>query len=375
MNIPAAVTVLLARAGEPGKETGVVLADAAEGSYVRLFVYLGLALAVSFLCSLCEAAILSVRKPQVMVLVNAGKRSGRLLEAMHQNIERPLAAILTLNTFAHTLGAAGAGAESLKLFGDHWVAIISVLVTLAILVFSEIIPKTLGAVYANPLIGFTAYTAQGMIWLVWPLVVVMQALSSRLRGTQAGSITREEIEVVADLGKETGVLHERESGVIRNLLQLNRIRVEDVMTPRPVVFQLANDMTVGDFVEEHESVPFSRILVRGDTIDEIVGVVLQRDLHQAGREGNLTTRVERFAKPIHAMPMTASVAQAMDQFITRQEHIFLAVDEYGGTGGIITLEDVIETLLGVEIVDETDNVEDMRKLARELAKRRRRKEG
>jgi CBS domain containing-hemolysin-like protein len=374
VNIPAAVTGLLARAGEPGR-AGEVLADAEDGSCFRLAVYFGLAIGVSFLCSLCEAGILSVRKPQIMVIVNTGKRSGRLLENMQRNIERPLAAILTLNTFAHTLGAAGVGAESLRLFGDNWVALISILVTLAILVFSEIIPKTLGAVYANPLIGFTAHTVQGMIWLVWPLVVVMQALSSRLRGTQGAGLTREEIEVVADLGKETGVLHERESGVIRNLLQLNRIRVEDVMTPRPVVFQLPNDMTVGEFVERHESVPFSRILVRGESIDEIVGVVLQRDLHQAAREGELATRVERFAKPIHAVPMTASVAQAMDQFITRQEHIFLAVDEYGGTGGIITLEDVIETLLGVEIVDETDNVEDMRKLARELAKRRRRREG
>lgn len=345
-----------------------------DGSPPLLILYLTLAIGVSFLCSLVEAGILSVRKPKVLVLVNEGRRSGRLLEAMQQNIERPLAAILTLNTFAHTFGAAGVGAESLKLFGEYWVALISVLVTLAILVFSEIIPKTLGAVYANPLAGFTAYTVQGMIWVAWPLVVILETLSKRLRGTSAETITREEIEVVADLGKETGALQERESGVIRNLLQLNRIRVEDVMTPRPVVFHLPKDMTVGEFVDEHESVPFSRILIRGESVDEIVGVVLQRDLHQAGRDGRQNARVERFVKSIHAVPLTASVAQAMDQFITRQEHIFLAVDEYGGTAGIITLEDVIETLLGVEIVDETDSVEDMRKLARELAERRRSRE-
>ena len=374
MNILAEVTVLLAAAGDLAEKTEEVSAEAAEGSYSLLFLYLSLAIGVSFLCSLVEAGILSVRKPQVLVLVNEGKRSGRLLEAMQRNIERPLAAILTLNTFAHTFGAAGVGAESLKIFGDNWVALMSVAVTLAILVFSEIIPKTLGAVYANPLTGFTAYTVQGMIWLAWPLVIVLEALSKRLRGTHAEAITRAEIEVVADLGKETGALQERESGVIRNLLQLNRIRVEDVMTPRPVVFQLPKDMTIGEFVDQHESVPFSRILIRGESIDEIVGVVLQRDLHQAGRDGRASARVERFAKPIHAVPMTASVAQAMDQFITRQEHIFLAVDEYGGTAGIITLEDVIETLLGVEIVDETDSVEDMRKLAHELAERRRSQE-
>ncbi len=359
MNTLADVTVLLAQG------------EVAKGSPTLLFLYLSLAIGVSFLCSLVEAGILSVRKPQVMVLVNEGKRSGRMLEVMQDNIERPLAAILTLNTFAHTFGAAGVGAESLKIFGDNWVALISVVVTLAILVCSEIIPKTLGAVYANPLAGFTAYTVQGMIWLAWPLVIVLEAMSRRLRGTHEATMTREEIEVVADLGQETGALHARESGVIRNLLQLNRIRVEDVMTPRPVVFQLSKDMTIGEFVDEHESVPFSRILIRGESIDEVIGVVLQRDLHKAGREGRPTARVERFAKPIHAVPMTATVAQAMDQFITRQEHIFLAVDEYGGTAGIITLEDVIETLLGVEIVDETDSVEDMRKLARELAERRR----
>ena len=361
MNILADATALLAQD------------EIAKGSYTLLFLYLSLAIGVSFLCSLVEAGILSVRKPQVLVLVNEGKRSGRMLEVMQDNIERPLAAILTLNTFAHTFGAAGVGAESLKIFGD-WVALISVIVTLAILVCSEIIPKTLGAVYANPLAGFTAYTVQGMIWLAWPLVIVLEALSRQLRGTHEATMTREEIKVVADLGQETGALHARESGVIRNLLQLNRIRVEDVMTPRPVVFQLSKDMTIGEFVDEHESVPFSRILIRGESIDEVIGVVLQRDLHQAGRDGRPTARVERFAKPIHAVPMTATVAQAMDQFITRQEHIFLAVDEYGGTAGIITLEDVIETLLGVEIVDETDSVEDMRKLARELADRRRSQE-
>lgn len=347
--------------------------DAGDGSPTLLFIYLTLAIGVSFLCSLVEAGILSVRKPQVLVLVNEGKRSGRLLEAMQLNIERPLAAILTLNTFAHTFGAAGVGAESQKIFGTG-VAIISVGVTLAILVFSEIIPKTLGAVYANPLAGFTAYTVQGMIWLAWPLVVVLEMMSKRMRGSSAETITREEIAVVADLGQETGALHERESGVIRNLLQLDRIRVEDVMTPRPVVFLLGKDSTVGEFVEQHESVPFSRIPIRGESIDEIVGVVLQRDLHQAGRDGRQLARVETFVKPIHAVPMTASVAAAMEQFIARQEHIFLVVDEYGGTAGIITLEDVIETLLGVEIVDETDSVEDMRKLARELAERRRRRE-
>lgn len=372
MNTLAAVTELLARAGT--NPTGNAAAvQPPPGSPLLLLLYLTLAIGVSFLCSLVEAGILSVRKPQVLVLVNEGRRSGRLLQAMQQNIERPLAAILTLNTFAHTFGAAGVGAETQKLFGD-WVALISILVTLSILVFSEIIPKTLGAVYANPLAGFTAYTVQGMIWTAWPLVVVLEALSKRLRGAHPAVITREEIAVVADLGMQTGALHERESGVIRNLLQLASIRVEDVMTPRPVVFVLGKDTTVGEFLEKHESVPFSRILIQGESIDEIVGVVLQRDLHQAGREGRQSARLEIYAKPIHAVPMTASVAAALEQFISRQEHIFLAVDEYGGTAGIITLEDVIETLLGVEIVDETDSVEDMRKLARERAQRRRSRE-
>ncbi len=342
-----------------------------SGSYALLFLYLALAIGVSFLCSLVEAGILSVRRPRVLLLVKQGRRSGRLLQRMQQNIERPLAAILSLNTFANTCGAAGVGAETQRLSGELSLAVVAVAVTLLILVFSEIIPKTLGAVYANPLAPFTAHTVQGMIWLVWPLVIVLEAISSRLRGSHPETITREEIEVVADLGKETGALHERESGVIRNLLQLDRIPVEDVMTPRSVVFMLSKKTIVEDALDQHDALPFSRIPIRGNSFDEIIGVVLQRDLHQAVRDGRQKDPLENLVKPIHAVPMAASVAAAMEQFISRQEHIFLVVDEYGGTEGIMTLEDAIETLLGVEIVDETDSVEDMRKLARELAETRR----
>ena len=232
------------------------------------------------------------------------------------------------------------------------------------------VTTTLGAVYASPLAGFTAYTVQVMIWVSWPLVFILEMLSRVLRGSHREAITREEIAVIADMGHEAGTLKERESRVIRNLLHLDQVRIEDVMTPRPVVFSLPRDLTIGEFVEQHGASRFTRIPITGESIDDVVGVALRRNLHQAGREGNTDAKLESFATPLHAVPQTATVANVLDEFTSRREHIFLVVDEFGGTAGIVTLEDALETLLGVEIVDETDSIDDMRKLARKLAEER-----
>lgn len=335
-------------------------------SEMLLVFYLLLALGVSFLCSLTESGLLSLSRARVAALAKDGKSSGRILERMKSNIERPLAAILTLNTVAHTIGAAGVGAQSYVVFGSKWVAATSVVLTVLILVISEIIPKTLGVLYAGRLAPFTAYTITGMIYLSYPLVILFQRLSRMLGRRHDQKLSREEFALIAEIGQTEGALQENEYRVIRNLLRLRKIRVSDVMTPRTVAFMLQKDMTVRQVLDEHGTLRFARIPVYGDGPDDIVGVVLRHELSAALRDGRAETRLEEIAGPIHAVPEDAPLDVVLDEFVKRRGQLFLAVDQHGGTAGIITLEDAIETLLGKEIVDETDEVTDMRELAGRL---------
>jgi len=352
--------------------SGSNVLEVASSEYWLLFFYLALALGVSFLCSLVEAVVLSVPRTHVTVGLRENRRSGRLLHEMKKNIDRPLAAILTLNTVAHTFGATGVGAQALTIFGSKWVAATSVVLTFLVLILSEIIPKTLGAVHAKKIAPAAAYIIQGMLVITWPLVVVLNTLSRLLGSSHSTGPTREEIAVVADMAEDAGVLQARESRVIRNILQLGKIKIQDVMTPRSVTFMVRKDATVEQVMERHNPLPFSRVPIYGETTDDIVAVVLRNSLQEAWRSRRKKLRLEELSVPLHAVPEVASVASALESFILRQEHIFLVVDEFGGTAGIITLEDAVETLLGVEIVDETDSVEDMRQLAREAMDRRRR---
>ncbi len=331
-----------------------------------LVLYLLLALGVSFLCSLTESGLLSLSHSRVATLAKAGRPSGRVLERMKDNIERPLAAILTLNTVAHTIGAAGVGAQSYIAFGSEWVAVTSAVLTVLILVFSEIIPKTLGVVYAGRLASFTAYTITGMIYLSYPLVVIFQSLSNLLGRKHEQKLTREEFALMAELGQTEGALHEKEHRIIQNLLRLRKTHVRDVMTPRTVVLMLQKDTTVQQALDQHGPLQFARIPVHGDGPDDVIGIVLRREIDMAVRDGRENSAMEELAGPIHAVPEDAALDDVLDEFIRRRGQLFLAIDEHGGTAGIITLEDVIETLLGAEIVDETDEVVDMRKLAGRL---------
>ena len=287
-----------------------------------------------------------------------------MLGGMKNRIDRPLAAILTLNTVAHTMGAAGVGAQVLVVFGSAWVAMGSVVITVLILVLSEIIPKTLGAVYANRLADFTAFTVRGVIWLTYPIVLVLEAISKACGGTHAAAVTREEVRVTARLGEESGALEQDESRVIRRVLQLDEVTVGEVMTPRTVMHALAAETEVAEVMREGKPMPFSRIPVYQGSLDQIVGVVLKHELLEAANVRSASRRVGELARKVHMVPEVASVGSVLDQFIARREHLFVVVDEYGGTAGIITMEDAMETLLGVEILDETDTVQDMQALAR-----------
>ena len=333
-----------------------------------LILYGCLAIGVSFLCSVLEASLLSLPRSHVHALVEQGSPAARLLDRMKKNIDRPLAAILTLNTIAHTVGAAGVGAQAAVVFGDMAVGVASALMTLAILVFSEIIPKTIGAVHARRLTGVTAYTTQAMIYLCLPLILVLERIN-RLIGYQRHKdrITRSEVLATIRLGHEGGSLREREHRVVSNVLALAEIRLAEVLTPRTVLFTLPAELTVADALAQHEPLRYARIPLHTGSPEQITTYVARFDLHRAAAEGRGAESLAAVAKPLPAFPEQASVADALEHLLHRHQLIALVVDEYGGTEGIVTLEDLLETLLGREIVDETDIAVDLRALARRRA--------
>ena len=331
-----------------------------------LFLYLALAIFVSFLCSLLESVILSISPAYIAVLEKENHKRAALLTDLKENIDKPLAAILTLNTIAHTVGAAGVGAQVLLIWGSEFVAVGSGILTFAILLFSEILPKTLGAVYAKQLAPICAPIMNLFIYLTYPLVFISELLRDVIDRKTQVSTTREEVMVAAEIGVDEGAIRKNESVVIQNLLTLNKIEVSDIMTPRSVIFALDGQSTIGEVFNEHKSIEFSRIPIYSDNLDNIVGITLRYKLMEAYSQDLDDLKIETFAKPLHSVPETITVAACLDQFIKRKEHIFMVINEYGSPDGIVTLEDVVETLLGVEIVDEFDSVEDLRQYAREL---------
>lgn len=340
---------------------------------ILLVTYLLVALAISFLCSLLEAVLLSVSPSHVSVLVERGTVTGKRLQRMKHDIDRPLAAILTLNTFAHTLGAAGVGAEAALLWGDAWVGVVSFVVTLLILVFSEIIPKTLGAVHSKSLAPFAAWTIHYLIVILRPVVAVCNWISLLMSRSKQSvpKLSRDEIRSIAQMALDEEVIDHTEAMILRNLIALRDVTIESIMTPRTVVYTLQADQTV-DEATQAKPPQFSRIPIVGSSLDDPKGVIHRRELFNAVAEGRSQSTLGELARPLHAVPEVARLPVVLKDFVERREHLFLVVDEYGGSVGIVTLEDVIEALLGVEIVDETDAVEDMQQLARQaLAKLRR----
>ena len=331
-----------------------------------LLTYFFLALGVSFLCSLLESVLLSVSHTFVCVKEKEGKPSGLFLNELTANINRPLAAILTINTIANTVGAAGVGAQTLKLYGDQFVAIASALLTLSILIFSEIIPKTLGAVYWKTLAIPATYVIRWLIWITYPFVYLSLFMPKYIKlDNQENTFSREEMLIMAEVGEDEGTLQEQESDIIENILKLKDVKVHDVLTPRTVVFALDKDETVGDVIKEHARIDFSRIPVYRDELDNVIGFVHKYTIVEKQGQDEFDVRMEDIVVPIHTVLETENVAKILDEFVKRREPIFLVEDVLGSTAGIITLEDAIETLLGVEIVDEHDSVVDMRKLAKE----------
>ena len=309
--------------------------------------------------------MLSTPVSHIELLVQEGSQAGRIMQGLRQNVEHPISAILTLNTIAHTVGAAGAGAEATAIFGSEYFGIISAVLTLMILVFSEIIPKTLGAVYAKPLTPFTAYSLRLLLFVFGPAVYAFEFVTRAMRPSEdAPTVTRSELQVMARISAEEGGIQERENRVVSNLLQLADVQVESIMTPRTVVLMFQQDQTVGEVMQSQSFLAFSRIPLFGDSADDIRGYVLRHEIYKRAAADEHDVPLRQIALTLEVVPETNSVAQVLDEFIARREHIFLVIDEYGGTAGLITLEDTVETLLGIEILDESDRVEDLRQLAR-----------
>jgi CBS domain containing-hemolysin-like protein len=336
-----------------------------------LLAYATLAIGVSFLCSLLEASLLSLPRSHVEALVERGSSVGRTLQHMKANIDRPLSAILTLNTIAHTVGAAGVGAQAALVFGDAAVGLASAVMTLLILLFSEIVPKTLGVVHAKRLAGITALTTQAMIVLCLPLIWIFERIN-RVIGHQRHQerLSRSEVLATIRLGREGGSLGKREYRVVSNLLALSQIKVADVLTPRTVVFSLPQDMTVAAANDAYGPIRFARIPVYSDESENITGYVPRFEIYRAISAGQTDTTLQQLVKPICVVPELATVADTLETMLGDGHHIALAVDEHGGTEGVVTLEDLLETLLGEEIVDETDAAVDMRAVARRRRDRR-----
>ena len=326
-----------------------------------LITYFCLALFLSFICSLLEAVLLSTPSSYSSILKRENEKSGLILDGFKENINRPLAAILTLNTFAHTIGAAGVGAQVFDLFGETYVAIASGILTLLILVFSEIIPKTLGSTYWRGLVGSAVRFIQFLIWVTYPFVLLAEFISNF--GSDSTSVTREEVIAMAEMGEDEGILEEQETDLIENTLRLKDIKVSDVMTPRNVIFALNKDMTVGQVLEEHETLDFTRIPVFDTNLDNMIGMVNRYNIVNRKAEDQFSTRMSEIIKDIPWVNENDSIDKVLELFIENRDHLCLVRDDFDTLTGLITLEDAVETLLGKEIVDEHDSVVDMRDLA------------
>jgi CBS domain containing-hemolysin-like protein len=337
-----------------------------------LLVYVGFALGISFLCSLLEAALLSTRMVWLTERRAAGSRgAGLLLELKQSRIDDAISAILILNTVSNTLGATLAGARAAHVFGSSWVGVFSGVMTLLILILSEIIPKTLGAVYAAPLSGFVGWVLDFLIRLMSPVLFLSRAITRLLTRDRVPGLSRGELATVIAMATREGVISPEESRMFTNLLRFNKIQVEDVMTPRTVAFMLRDESTISEMLAEPEAEVFSRIPLFHEHRDNVVGYVLQRDVLKAvAGDCDRSRPLREFMRPISYVPELATVGPALRQILEQREPIAMVTDEHGGVAGLVTLEDLTETILGVEIVDESDRHADMREAALRLREER-----
>ncbi len=349
--------------------------------YTLLIAFFLVAIVISFLCSLWEAVLLSITPSYAQIKQQESSQVGILLQSFKENIDRPLAAILTLNTIAHTVGAIGVGAQATKIWAESDPLItgvmVPVLMTLAILILSELIPKTIGANFWRELAPFTVTSLSIVITALFPLIWLSQFITKALKKDKSKSVfSRSDFLAMTEIGAREGVFEQHESEIITNLLRFDTIRAKDVMTPRTVVKAAAEGVTIRKFFEANKEMRFSRIpLHKEDSRDNITGYILKDQLLAQLVKGGGDALIKTIKREIIAIHETFPIPELFNRFLEEREHIALVVGDFGGMSGIVTMEDVIETLLGMEIVDEFDHAEDMRVLARKNWEKRARQLG
>jgi len=331
-----------------------------------LLIYLFLALIISFLCSIAEAVLLSVPMSFLRVKEAEGNQGAKLMIRLKQKIDKSLSAILTLNTVAHTVGAAGVGAQAIKVFGEQWFGWVSAILTLLILVLTEITPKTIGARFWRKLSMPAGSLIQLMIIITYPLVFISWLITRLISGKNSSQTTsREEISALATIGTEEGILGEKENKIIQNLFRLKSIKTSEIMTPRVVVSTANEDMKLEDFLRNKDYLKFSRIPVYSGKEENISGYVFRQTVFEKLAEDREGLRLADLKRTIIFVPDSKPLFGVWEQMLAGKEQIAVVVDEYGGFDGIVTMEDIIETLLGFELVDEKDTIADMQQFARE----------
>ena len=332
-----------------------------------LLYFLG-ALSLSFLCSVLEAVLLSTPMSYISMRENQGSKTATLMKQYKNNVDRPVGAILSLNTIAHTIGSAGVGAESIKIFGEQYFGLISAILTLLILVLSEIIPKTIGASYWRSLALPSTRIIRVLILITYPLVLLSELITKVFtpRGNQA-SMSREEVSAMVDVGTTESIFRESESKLIKSCIALSGVKARQIMTPSIVVESACQDLTVKDF-QAKQSWSFSRIPVYAGDKDYITGYVLKDAVLKLLSEDQFHVKLSDLKRPILTFREEESVFQIWEKMLEKREHISVIIDEYGGLRGLVTMEDIIETMTGVEIVDEDDVAVDMQALAKEKSR-------
>ncbi len=330
-----------------------------------LFISVTLAITISALCSICEAVLYTITASQVEMLKKNGHSSAEHLQTLRSDIEKPITAILTLNTIANTIGASVAGAAAAKLFGQESLLLFSSAFTMTILIFSEILPKTIGVAYAFKLAPVLTHPLRAMVFLLTPILWLTRLITKLLPQKVEETISSQEIQTIAALSRQSGDIEENEANIINNILDLKDKIVRQVMTPRTVTFSINEHITVANAMTKlTELSSHSRIPVYNREPDNVTGIVMRKDILQAAAEGKNKLTVARFKRPAHFVPETAPLHRILIDFFDRRQHLFIVVDEYGTMTGVISMEDVLEEIVGREIIDESDKAKDMRELAR-----------
>ncbi len=331
-----------------------------------LLFYLLLALTVSFICSVMEAVLLSTPASFIEMKEAEGVKSATVLKRFKNNIDKPLSAILSLNTIAHTIGAAGVGAQASIVFENVSFGVISAVLTILILVLSEIIPKTIGASYWRNLSSLSATVINWMVIICYPLVwfseIITRAIAPK---NKEATISREEVSAMVNMGHTEGIFRAGENKIIQNLMRLESVKARDIMTPRIVVSTASEDMTLREYYADKSLLQYSRIPVYSGSKENFTGYVLRQDVLEALTEDKFELTVASIKRPMQIFIDTYTLPALWEHLLLHKEHIALIVDKYGSFEGVVTMEDVIESILGIEIIDEKDNVVDMQQYARE----------